>query len=467
MLQDELAKQGIKIKSFADGSNKAKCPKCQPPHKPSDSPLSITIDLGVAVWNCHHCGFRGRTASVTNFVTRQKKTYTVPEVPKDTDTPESLYEWFSQRGISQSIVERQGIYVSDKYWMAFPYKDQRGNVVNIKFRTRNKKFKQSPNAMRTLYNYNSCHDSDTVIFVEGEIDVLTLMECGFDNVVSLPDGAPSEATFNPNDARFTALENCPLTAKKIILFTDNDKAGKALHASLLHRFGKDMCWYVDYPADCKDANEILTSYGRDEIKKRISGARAYPVDGLYTADDFYSGVLDLYEGNYDKPVEVGYPDLDKIYRVMRGTFHTVTGIPNHGKSTWLDQCCLKISERENWRWCVFSPEQSSKMHLRRLVQMRVRKAFDDGYTNRMTVEELEDGLKWLRERFYFIETKEVTPDIDYLLNVAKGAVLKHGCDGIVIDPYNEVSAARRGHVREDEHIRDFISKCKKRLCCNN
>ena len=105
MLQDELAKQGIKIKSFADGSNKAKCPKCQPPHKPSDSPLSITIDLGVAVWNCHHCGFRGRTASVTNFVTRQKKTYTVPEVPKDTDTPESLYEWFSQRGISQSIVE--------------------------------------------------------------------------------------------------------------------------------------------------------------------------------------------------------------------------------------------------------------------------------------------------------------------------------------------------------------------------
>ena len=49
---------------------------------------------------------------------------------------------------------------------------------------------------------------------------------GFDNVVSLPDGAPKEAKFNEQDARFTALENCPLAAKKVILFTDNDDAGK-------------------------------------------------------------------------------------------------------------------------------------------------------------------------------------------------------------------------------------------------
>lgn len=43
------------------------------------------------------------------------------------------------------------------------------------------------------------------------------------------------------------------------------------------------------------------------------------------------------------------------------------------------------------------------------------------------------------------------------------AIQKHGCNALVIDPYNEVDASRQGSYREDEHIRDFISKCK-RFC---
>jgi twinkle protein len=31
----------------------------------------------------------------------------------------------------------------------------------------------------------------------------------------------------------------------------------------------------------------------------------------------------------------------------------------------------------------------------------------------------------------------------------------------VIDPYNEISSSRENNKREDEHIRDLISKCKK------
>lgn len=467
-MYEALDKEAIKLNNYGEGNHKTKCPRCQPPHNGKDRPLSITIENGIAVWNCHHCEFRGttltpRSGGFNNFVTRPKKIYAVPEIPKTTKTPDTLYAYFSERGISSETVKKKGVYIEGDHWIAIPYHDKNGKVVNIKYRTKNKKFKQVPNAKRTLYNYDLAADEDTVIFVEGEIDVLTLIECGYDNVVTLPDGAPAEATFNPKDARFTALENCPLKAKKIILFTDNDEAGKALHASLLHRFGRDMCWYADYPSGCKDANEILLKCGKEDIDSCIRNAKPYPVDGLYTTDDFYGGVLDLYNGNYDKPIEVGHPSLDEIYKVMRGTFHTITGIPNHGKSLFLDQMLIKISEKENWRYCIFSPEQSSKMHLRRLVQMRLKKSFDEGLANRMTKEELDVGLRWLKERFYFIETKETTPDIDYLLKVAKGAVLKYGCDGIVIDPYNEVSAIRKGSMREDEHIRDFIAKCK-RFC---
>jgi twinkle protein len=101
------------------------------------------------------------------------------------------------------------------------------------------------------------------------------------------------------------------------------------------------------------------------------------------------------------------------------------------------------------------------MHLRRLVQLRLQKPFDEGFNNRMSKEELQAGLQWINDRFYFIETKDTVPDIDYILDVAKSSVLKYGCDALVIDPYNEVSAQRSGNAREDEHIRDFISKCKR------
>ena len=290
-----------------------------------------------------------------------------------------------------------------------------------------------------------------------------MIEVGFTNVVSLPDGAPSEAKYNEHDARFKCLEECPLDdVTKVILFTDNDTAGKALHAELLHRFGKDLCWYVDYPNDCKDANEILQKHGPQTLKDCVNNATPYPVDGLYTANQYYGPVLDLYNGNYQKPLDTNLSaDFDSIYKVLKGTFHVVTGIPNHGKSTFLDQMLLQIAKDHRWKYAIFSPEHSTQMHLRRLVQMHLMKSFDEDFNNRMSKEELQDGLDFLNEYFYFIETQDTVPDIDYILDIAKSSVRKYGINGIVIDPYNEVSAKRSGNAREDEHIRDFISKCKR------
>ena len=41
-----------------------------------------------------------------------------------------------------------------------------------------------------LYNIDNIDKSQPLIFVEGEIDALTLLECGITNCVSVPTGAP-------------------------------------------------------------------------------------------------------------------------------------------------------------------------------------------------------------------------------------------------------------------------------------
>jgi len=467
-IDNELRKQGIAPKNTEVGTQKIKCPSCQPHnHNPKDNPLALTIEsTGQCVWFCHHCEFTGGLNANTGWkgeskVNRPEKIYVPPVVPKEPSKPSKMYSFFATRHISKETVDAFGIYMENDYWIGMPYYNLNKDVVNIKYRSADKKFKQSPNGKKSLYNYERVHSEETIIIVEGEMDCLALYEAGYTNVTSLPDGAPQNANLKVDDKRFLPLKNCNLKATKVVLFVDNDSAGNSLHKELLHRFGKDICWFVERPDDCKDANDVLIKHGVDRLKQIITNAVPYPVDGLYRSGDYTGAVIDLYNGNYTKPVEIGYSNLDSIYKIMKGTFHTVTGIPNHGKSYFLDMILIKLAKTYGWKFALFSPEHSTQMHLRRMVQMIAEKPFDIGEDNRMSTTELRDGMKFLDDHFFFIETKDEVPTIEHILNISKGAILKHGCNGVIVDPYNEVNASRSGGKREDEHIRDFISKCKR------
>ena len=96
---------------------------------------------------------------------------------------------------------------------------------------------------------------------------------------------------------------------------------------------------------------------------------------------------------------------------MKGTFHVWTGIPNHGKSSVLDQFLVEIARKHDWKFAMFSPEHSTSMHIRRLVQIVKEKPFDKGIDERMSQDELQDALDWVKEHFYFIETREHIPNV--------------------------------------------------------
>jgi len=458
-IEQTLNENGIKLNHQQEGNQKVKCPSCQPPHNPRDNPLSVTINDDGVVWNCHHCGFKGGKKTGSIFRPYVKPVYVAPTklIPKQESF---MLRFFKDRGISESTINEFKIY-NENNWIGFQYFDENGNLTNIKYRTTDKQFRQTANTKSILYNYDKVCKAETVIFTEGEMDVLSLAECGLTNATTLPNGAPKEFKGDVKDARYKALENCKLIAKKIILFTDNDTSGKALHKELLHRFGKDICWFVRIPDNCKDANEVLIKHGAIKLKEIIDKAEPYPINGLYTAKDYFTQIHDLYEGNYEKPTEIGLEGLDEIYKPMTGTFTVITGIPNHGKSAFLDQCLIKLAINHGWTFALFSPEHSTSMHIRRLVQMYLGKSFDEGFSNRMSKSELNQGLDFIHKHFFFIETKDSIPSIDLILNIAKSAIYKHGVKGLVIDPFNEVSAIRQGNQREDEHIRDFISLCKR------
>ena len=56
--------------------------------------------------------------------------------------------------------------------------------------------------------------------------------------------------------------------------------------------------------------------------------------------------------------------------------------------------------------------------------MHLQKNFDEGFTNRMTKEELSQGIEFINDHFFFIETRDIVPNIENILKIAKSSVFK-------------------------------------------
>jgi twinkle protein len=185
------------------------------------------------------------------------------------------------------------------------------------------------------------------------------------------------------------------------------------------------------------------------------------IEGLYTVQDIRSSIVDLYSGNTSQPFDVGFEALDELYKVARGTLHIWTGVPNHGKSSFLADILIQMAKIHGWKFCVFSPEHSLANSVKRLCEKFMQKPFDYGVSDRITKEELGQSLKFINEHFYFIEMENESPDIKWILNVARQAKDLYNIDGLVIDPYNEINSARKNNLREDEHISNLLSDIKR------
>jgi len=479
-LIEKAMDNGIFLNSYSIGDYRTRCPQCSPTRRKKHDPcLSVTVTHESILWMCHHCEWNGGVKENAHLPIRQPRVVKeepvelAPPIPivsnANHDLSQGSITWLHNRKISQATAETFKLFTKD-HKLCFPYYLD-GDIVNIKSRTKDKRFLQEKNATKCLYNIDMLKKhwdsvgTKSVIFVEGEMDVLALYEAGYKNVVSLPDGAPQTAKFHKDDKRFKAFEHSKwiFDADEVIVATDADENGKALRLELIHRFGKDICKVVNFPRiddwQCKDANECLIHYDTQILQECIQYAEEFPVHGLHGVKEYHDSIQNIYDGNEQRALSTGFKELDKIYKIMPGTFNLITGIPNHGKSNFLDQILLNLAENEGWNFALFSPEHSTPNHIRRLLEKRCRKPFDIGLHARISQEELNEGIQFLDDHFRFIESTEDIPNIEYILKKAKLAKQRFGIKGLVIDPFNQISPDRDYAKREDEHIRDIIAKC--------
>lgn len=502
---DKLSDIGIKLTKRA-GSEKTQCPKCYDGRKNKNrKDLSVNITTGEYKCHNHPCDFMGNVRSFEK--PDRKKDFIKPDqnLLKSKELAKKTQQYFLSRKISEATLNRYMVYSSEWFipaeekkvnCIAFPYM-RPGQLVNIKFRSAKKNFAVIKDAELVLFGLQFLNDKKHVIITEGEIDALTLSECGYGwqyNGVDKDSGEVKDdstekifkwcPTSVPNGANVTGdvkleyLDNCfqeLMGIHEFIIATDDDIAGRSLKDELIRRLGVERCRFIVYPSDevvplennlrrkCKDLNEIHAYLGEDAVHKCIQAAQFIPIEGVYYLEDLYPKMLEKFrKGLILGSVTRMGPHMDEHFRWKKGDVNLGIGYGNSGKTNFENQMELSKSIYDDWRWAVFCPENyPADDFYDDLVEPFVGKQL-----SKMSEEEYEFACRFIQDHFFYVYPED-DHDLFSIHERFRNLVMKKGIDGVRIDPWNQLDRKFGQYGMSSEERLSVDLKASKRFALLN
>jgi twinkle protein len=440
-----------------NGIESTQCPACSSNRK-KQKDKCFNWNHNDKVGKCHNCG--EAFYEFKDFQPKEKK-YERPVWSNNTNLSDKVVKYFEGRGISQFILRRMKI-TSGMNWMQKFEKEVetinfnyfRGEeLINIKYRGPEKSFGLFKGAELILYNLNGIENNDFAVIVEGEIDCLSFIEVGIKNCVSVPNGAKN---FDFIDACYNDIERI----EKWYIAVDSDEAGIQLRNELIRRIGAEKCLLIDFK-DCKDANEYLIKYGKDELKNILETAKEIPLDGVFTVSMEWEKMLNEFRNGKRYGSTTHFNNFDKHWKWRQGEVTIITGYNNEGKSSFWNALQVMKAERDGWKFAMFCPENYPVSELiDELIHCYTGKSTDKRFANVMSEEEYKDGANFINDHFLFV-LPEDDYQLDNILSRFKYIVRRYGVNGCTIDPYNNIDHLMERGEREDLYISRFMTKLKK------
>jgi twinkle protein len=475
------ANQMTVIEEFVASLNESgryRCPACsQERRKKRERTLSVTVESDRTLFDCWHCNETGVVfhEKPRDFVSQlqRKKREKVSKLPtKLNKSSDLIREFFHLRGVTLEDISNLPVITGTKYFGAigveaeaigFVYGDPaQPNAVKWRPLDGTKAFTQDGTS-DIFYGLDMLPEKPKeLIIVEGEADVIALASIGIP-ALSCPNGAPkkvSEGKIDPSeDRKFGYVwESKDLieAAEKIIIATDNDGPGDALAEELARRIGRAKCYRTDWKA-FKDANDMLAEVGAAEVRDALDTSEAMPLSGVYSASEYFGQLEELYEQGHGKGETTGLSNIDELFTVKPGLLYVVTGLPSMGKSEFIDQLMVNLATKRQWTWAVASFENQPAVHMTKLAEKLCGKPFFEGVTPRMSREDLKRAADLIDDYFLFLQSRDGNlPTIDSVLSRTRDAIMRSGCRGLVIDPYNYVS--QDSDKSEHKQIEEMLTK---------
>lgn len=292
------------------------------------------------------------------------------------------------------------------------------------------------------------------ITVTGNCDALSIIESGYNNVCSIPNGAGSISWIEFN---FDFLENFD----KYILYFDNDTAGQEGLNKVISRLGEYKCKIVKPTVEDEnkveeyysshgrmgirktDANNILIACGKERVIDLINRAEEVPVKNLkYLMDCENQDLKDI------EKTSTGLDGLDKIlYGNLKGCLTIYTGLAGSGKSSLCNLTSVIAPIEAGKKVFIFSGELSEGQLLNWIMSPLAginNTVVWDNNGGRKGFSVTTEAEQAIRQYYHddiilYSDVNELETNEDSLLQAMEIAYRKYNCEYFLIDNLMSIS----------------------------
>lgn len=164
-------------------------------------------------------------------------------------------------------------------------------------------------------------------------------------------------------------------------------------------------------------------------------------------------IRDLLQNGMPEGLYLNFESLDEMFRLDLGMVAIYTGVPNYGKSEFIDFISVRLNRLYGLKALYFSPENMPvKLHLSKLISKITHKNFSG-----LNEGEINGAMEIIKNNFFFIDS-ENSMSIDDILTTAEYAIANLGVKVLVIDPYNRIEWQRPNNLSETEYVGVVMDK---------
>ena len=368
-------------------------------------------------------------------------------------------EYLTGRGISSDTLEQMKYQVLQKNdWIIFLYSEK---TMLVGFKARNikeKRFFSAKGSKAVLFNFDYVDFDKPLLIVEGEIDCLSALESGIENVVSVPFGVSNLDWINNH---FEDLKKFP----EIILAFDNDEPGRKANTEVIRRLEDEECntlISVLELKEYKDLNEALND--EKDLQEIIKlNKKEITIQDVIAFED-----IDTEFKEYER-YRTGIKGLDMYLGGIRmGEVSIFSGSAGSGKSTLANQLLVQ-GILSGYRGYIFSGElpnnQLSRWIIKQFCNEKDLYKKTDSYTEKTeyypTKDAAERVKKTLGDRLLVDENstiyyKELLKKMEFLIK-------RNGIKIFLIDNLMKVDCGEAIETSENEvkfvsGLKDLVNK---------
>lgn len=216
---------------------------------------------------------------------------------------------------------------------------------------------------------------------------------------------------------------------------------------------------ANYGSASFDSNSTLiekTSKREIDLKKDIILDDEWRNDIIY-ASDVKAEALSIKLQGYGGAETTGIEGID--FKLKRGELTVLTGYGNLGKSRFMKYIQLSKSLLDGTKWCMFSPEEDPSEYYHDLVEMHEGQEINGGLPVPQYVSDDRYNLvyDWIGKHFFYVYPKTFQPTPQYILELFLKMIIKHGIDGLIIDPWNQLMHDYTGK-RDDQYLETLLGQ---------